>query len=208
MAKKEKISRTLYDMLYRLDEGDVYHSKWLLCIKDILFECGYDNCWTNQTVLSNMTLSKNVKMFLRDKFVMEWKSQIFDSPKCINYRIYKTDFGFEKYLSILPSDLLYIINLCKFRCGSHKLPIEAGRFFGINWSERICELCNKEELGDEFHYIFNCNFFRPERHRFIPVSIYNNRNILSLKDLMNSQDKYVLFGLAKFCRIVMSVFKN
>ena len=131
-------------------------------------------------IIVGLTLSKNVKLFLHDKFVMEWKLQIFE---CINYRIYKTD------------------------CDSYKLPIEAGRFFGIIRSERICELCDKEELGDEFHYIISCNFFRPERHRFIPVPIYNNINILSLTDIMNSQDKYVLVGLAKFCKIVMSVFK-
>jgi hypothetical protein len=26
-----------------------------------------------------------------------------------------------------------------------------GRFFSIDRSERICDLCNKEELGDEFN---------------------------------------------------------
>jgi hypothetical protein len=35
-GKKEKISRTLYDILYQLDLCDVYHFKWLNCVKDIL----------------------------------------------------------------------------------------------------------------------------------------------------------------------------
>ncbi|KAK6188042.1 hypothetical protein SNE40_004310 [Patella caerulea] len=42
-GKEEKISRTLYEILYRLDSGDVYHSTWLNCIKDILTECGFVN---------------------------------------------------------------------------------------------------------------------------------------------------------------------
>ena len=76
--------------------------------------------------------------------------------------MYKSEFGLEKYFTILlPADLMY--NMCKFRCGSHKLPIEMGRFFSIDRSERICDLCNKEELGDEFHYLFNCTFFKDER---------------------------------------------
>jgi hypothetical protein len=33
-GKKEKISHTLYEILYKLQIGNVYHSKWLLCIKD------------------------------------------------------------------------------------------------------------------------------------------------------------------------------
>ena len=39
--------------------------------------------------------------------------------------------------------------------------------------------------------------FSPKMHRFIPVPIYNNRTIVRLSDFMNSQDKYVLVGLAK-----------
>jgi hypothetical protein len=39
-GKKEKISRTLYDILYQLDLCDVYHSKLLNCVKDILNKCG------------------------------------------------------------------------------------------------------------------------------------------------------------------------
>jgi hypothetical protein len=44
--------------------------------------------------------------------------------------MYKSEFGLEKYFTILPPDLMY--NMCKFRCGSHKLPIEMGRFFSID----------------------------------------------------------------------------
>jgi hypothetical protein len=53
------------------------------------------------------------------------------------------------FFTILPPDLMY--NMCKIRCGSHKLPIELGKYFSIDRSERICDLCNKEELGDVFH---------------------------------------------------------
>ena len=42
--------------------------------------------------------------------------QIFNAPKCTNYRMYKSEFSLEKYFTILPPDLMY--NMCKFRCGS------------------------------------------------------------------------------------------
>ena len=116
--------------------------------------------------------------------------------------MYKSEFGLEKYFTILPPDLMY--NMCKFRCGSHKLPIEMGRLFSIDRSERICDLCNKEELGDESHYLFNCTFFLNERKKIIPEYLYNVPNTISFSELMNSDDKYVLIGLSK---IVMSVFK-
>jgi hypothetical protein len=97
--------------------------------------------------------------------------------------MYKYEFGLEKYFTILPPDLMY--NMCKFRCGNHKLPIEMGRFVSIGRSERICDLCNKEELGDEFHYLFNNIFFKDERKKFIPEYLYNVPNTISFSELMN-----------------------
>ena len=96
-----------------------------------------------------------------DDFVNNRKELIFNSSKCLNYRTYKTEFGFEKYLVTLPYDLAHV--LCKFRCGSHILPIACGRVFGIDRDERLCELCDHSELGDEFHYRCNCTFFAEER---------------------------------------------
>jgi hypothetical protein len=169
--------------LYQLDLCDVYHSKWLNCVKDILNKCGFINCWNDQFVPRNFNLSKKVKRYFCDSYVENWKLQIFNAPKCTNYRLHKSEFGLEKYFTILSPDLMY--NMCKFRCGSHKLTIEMGRFFSIYRSERICDLCNKEELGDEFQY----------------------PNTISFSELMNSDDKYVLIGLSKYAKIVMSVFK-
>jgi hypothetical protein len=36
---------------------------------------------------------------------------------------------------------------------------------------------------------------------------YNVPNTISFSELMNSDDKYVLIGLSKYVKIVMSVFK-
>ena len=51
-----------------------------------------------------------------------------------------------------------IVLSAKFRCGNHNLPIESGCRRGIPHNLRICELCTKD-IGDEFHYIFNCPHF-------------------------------------------------
>ena len=62
-GKKEKISPTLYDMLYKLDSGDIYHSKWLNFVKNVLIECGFVDAWNTQYVDSKSSLSENVKQF-------------------------------------------------------------------------------------------------------------------------------------------------
>jgi hypothetical protein len=93
---------------------------------------------------------------------------------------------------------------CKCRCGTHRLPIESGSFFSIERSERICYLCNLGELGDEFHYVFSCDYFKQERYKIIPHDLSKNRNIISFSELMNSQDKYVLIGVSfvKLCQFL------
>jgi hypothetical protein len=124
-----------------------------------------------------------------------------NSAKCLNYRIYKSNFCFEQHLSVLPSDLR--MYLCKFRCLS---TIETGRFFNIDRSERHCNLCNVNELGDGFHYLCKCTFFNNVRAKFLPRNICNNPNVLKFKELMNTSDLFTLTGIAKFCKIAIKTF--
>ena len=203
-GKREKNSYTLYSILYQLSKRGIYHSKWLLDIKNTLYECGFNLMWDNQIIAKSDNISKNVKKCLSDKFMLNWSNNVMNSAKCLNYRIYKSDFCFEKYLTVLPSDLR--MYLCKFRCLSNKLPIETGRFFNIDRSERHCNLCNANELGDEFHYLFKCTFFKNVRAKFLPLNICKNPNVLKFKELMNTSDLFTLTGIAKFCKSVIKTF--
>ena len=93
MVKKRKFLKH-YDILYQLDLCDVYHSKWLNCVKDILNKCGFINCWNDQLVPRNFNLSKKVKQYFYDSYVEYWKLQIFNAPtvnvliiECINLNL-------------------------------------------------------------------------------------------------------------------------
>ena len=76
--------------------------------------------------------------------------------------MFKHDFKLENYLLKLSTKNARI--LCKFRTGNVKLPIETGRWFNIERDDRICHLCNSD-VGDEFHYIFNCTSLSDERRK-------------------------------------------
>ena len=97
--------------------------------------------------------------------------------------------------------------MSKFRCLSHKLPIEKGRFLNSERNERICSLCNKNELGDEFQYLFNCDFFSRNRVKFLPLWSYQCPNTIKFEKLMISDDRTVLTKLALFIRIILAKFK-
>ena len=82
-----------------------------------------------------------------------------------------------------------------------------GLLLSIDRSERICTLCNKHEMGDEFHYLFYCSHFTQARCRFLPQQLIDCPNTITYSALMNCKDKFTVIGLAKFIKIVMSVFK-
>jgi hypothetical protein len=64
----------------------------------------------------------------------------------------------KKYLEIL--DHKYLFDSFKLRTRNHKLPIECGRWQGIERNRRLCKLYQKQEIGDEFEYILECPFFK------------------------------------------------
>ena len=48
-------------------------------------------------------------------------------------------------------------NLCKFRCRSHNLPVNNGRFIEITQADlKKCTLCKNGDVGDEYHYLCVC----------------------------------------------------
>ena len=62
------------------------------------------------------------------------------SEKLRLYKHYKTSLFSETYLNDITSKTL-MKTLYRFRCGSHKLAIETGRWLNIDRSERLCEYC-------------------------------------------------------------------
>ncbi len=102
------------------------------------------------------------------------------------------------------------IPLCKFRCINHRLLVVAGRYSNIPRAERICNLCTDVEVGDEFHYIFNCSHFYKERLQFINPKYMNGANIskIKLKHLFNTESESELLNLAMFNKNYMGKFSE
>ena len=122
--------------------------------KKHLTDCGKDYFWLNQNEIPT-NISMSVKLKLIEPYSTSCKHSIFDSPKCLNYRIFKEDFTLEKYFNILPDDLSKAF--CHFRILNHRMPIEWGRFLGTSRDDRICELCFNNKFGDEYHYLIECS---------------------------------------------------
>ena len=64
-------------------------------------------------------------------------------------------------MTLLPERLRIIFT--QFRLGNGKLPIKTGRwFYCLDRNERYCTLCNRNEIGDEFRLLFQCDTLRSQ----------------------------------------------
>jgi hypothetical protein len=68
------------------------------------------------------------------------------------------------------------------RITSHKLPIEKERWSIIPSENRYCELCQKKQIGDEYHYIFECTNVTEKRTSLLPKHLIERSNIIKFKN--------------------------
>ena len=109
--------------------------------------------------------------------------------------MFKHKFEFERYLTILPSNLLHYFS--SFRTRNHRLEVETGRWTGIKYDKRKCNLC-KAEIGDEYHYLLTCYRLDNIRKSHIKPKCFKRQNIIKYGNLINTNNKAILTLLAKF----------
>lgn len=106
------------------------------------------------------SVSQSLKIPLNVNLNKNGEALLIVHPRCINYRIFKINFGLENYLLNLPKDLK--VTLTKLRTCNHHLPIEKGRWHNIDRNLRIYT-CDCKTIGDEFHYVMECKYFSNDR---------------------------------------------
>ena len=86
--------------------------------------------------------------------------------------------------------------LTKLKTAKHRFPIETWHWENIDIPERKCFKCNDNRLSDEFHFLFECSFFKSERHKYLEEYYYKRPNKLNKR--MHSNDPQVLIKLSIF----------
>ena len=205
ISGSNKLSVIMFKLCYCLFDTDQLEFKWFHTIRSLLNELGMPFIWKNPVYSINQFKSL-IKQRLKDQYLQSWRSNIDQSGVCCNYRMYKINYTLEKYLLILPYSLR--LPMLKFRLSNHKLPIHQDRLSAIPRQERKCTLCELNEIGDEFHYIFNCSFppIKNCRSEMLGRYFQNRPNTIKFSDLMNMQHKSKLVKLAKFIRVILNQF--
>lgn len=122
------------------------------------------NIWHIQ--FADKWVSKSVELKLQDQYINSYVCQISVYPQ----RGYVIEFLKQK-LSLKTILIFYPFNhlytLCKFRCGSHRLPIETGRWQGITRDNRVCHLIDSNDIGNEYHYVMICHSMKADRKKIL-----------------------------------------
>ena len=180
---------------------------WLTNVHRTLNDLGLSYIWQDAAIGNcPYTLEKFkclVNQRLKDQFIQSWQHDVFNSSICVTYRVFKSVFQFEPYLINLSS--FQARCLLKFRVSCHKLPIQKLRYENILRENRNCTLCNLNEIGDEFHYLFLCQFplFKENRSKFLPKYYQHHPNTLKFYQLFNSHSCKKLSNLSRFVNLIM-----
>ena len=169
------ISSILYRLLIKLHVLDVHHG---LCLSIILAYLVFGTASLYRQAVS--FFRQSIKVRLRDQFIHQWITEITESGKCIIYRTFKTTFNFENYSISLPRKLEIIFT--KFRCRNHRLPMETGCRERVLRDTRVCTKCDiaPRDFGDEFPYLFVCDFSKTERIELILKKYHTSPSTLKL----------------------------
>ena len=174
-STNDKLSKQIYNFILN-DTGHEY--KWLSYIATIFNNTGNGIIWLSQNQNKVKNIHKIIEQSLKDQFVQEWSNLSSLSNKAKNYRLYKSNPGFESYLTKLPESLA--VNMFLFRTSNHKLPVETGRWHGTVHPERICQ---ELKIGDEMHYLLSCPAFSSPHSYFLGQQ-YCTKNTYTFSKLM------------------------
>ncbi len=204
-SESPKISNLMFQLCSKLYYASDYKLPWLMKVHSLLDSLGLSYIWSNQ-IHTIESFKRIVKQRLMDQFIQEWQSRVAENSVCSNYRLFKKKFCFEEYLTYLPSILRQ--RVLKFRLSNHRLPIQQRRSLGIPRDERICTVCDSGEVGDEFHYLFNCSNENVKRNRTKYVDKYytHHPNVPKFCSLMNMTSKSKNIKLAKFISCILELF--
>ena len=166
--EEERITKKVF----YLDRAQPNQSNWTSHIKTLM-----DSLDMTQHYLNLRTCDLKVADDkLHHQSSVHWLQNIQNTSKLRTYCLFKTQYTAEKYVELdLPKNVRSVMAM--FRCGILPLRIETGRYKCEPFEDRICVLCDQNEIETEKHFLLHCPLYNRLRNDFfnkIGVSQYQN----------------------------------
>ena len=100
------------------------------------------------------------------------------------YKYLKPVYSMENYLKCnYHRDLRQY--LTKLRLSSHKFLVEMGRWvITEDYHEKLCTLCDENDIEDEYHILMKCNYFVNLREKYISKKYYKRPSMYKFQKLI------------------------
>lgn len=195
--KDNSLVKRTYKLLRRDDfDNKTYKNKnWASQVKTILNEYGFSDIWINESI--DIYTLEVIKRRIMDTYCQSWYSEINNSPRLRTYAIFKHTFIREKYLDVI-HEYKFRHALARFRISSHRLGIEIGRYTNTPLNDRVCTLCNMNQIESEYHFLLVCPKYRDLRVKFFKPYYCHWPNINKFENIMNSNHRTTIYNLSKF----------
>ena len=173
-------------------------SSWVRGVKCMLESNGFRDVWLCQGVGNRELFVKIFNDRLNDVFFQNWSERLSMSSRAIFYRNIKTNWSFAQYLELV-NVTQHRKALCRLLVSSHRLRIETSRWEKppVPREMRLCELCHRD-IEDEFHFVLVCTAYVVIRNKYIKKYYWNRPSMFKLVQLVNSDSRKSINGLAKY----------
>ena len=163
--------------------------------------------WIRQDVSNHLRLKHTFERNVKDQWITEWRSLLSCKSSCNAYVSYKDSFTLENYLIKLPK--LYKFTLCRLRTNNHRFPVVTGRYNRTPREERICNKCNDNVIGDEYHVLLECTCqeIAQLRIKYLPVYYRNRPTRYKFVKLLQNSRYTIQCKVALFGKSIFSIFR-
>ena len=110
-----------------------------------------------------------VNLCVQAKSQLEREEEAREKPKLRTYVKFK-DFGDPLILVKCNLPRFQRSLLAKFMCGIFPLELETGRYIGTPEEQRLCRVCEEQNVENEIHFIFLCPYYIHTRKDFLHLA--------------------------------------
>ena len=200
-----RLPRKCYEMMLLYDKNG--HTNWATRVKELLFSTGFGNLWYEQNVDLPSIFISSFSQRLKDIYQQNWLEKLSLSTKCEYYLAVKTYINTEYYLSCVTVKK-FRVSLARFRCSSHDLWIEKGRYFNIKREERLCRSCSNNAVENEYHFLFICPLYNDLRIKYLNEYYYVHPTLDKFSSLLQCNNVNTIQNLAMFIYYAMKLRKD
>ena len=163
---------------------------------------GMSNIYTSKQFQTIKILLENIKRRQFDQYLQTWNNNIEASFAGKTWFL-KQVLNLEQYFIKLPEKIM--TNFLKFRTCNHFLPIDSGCWNNAPIENRLCTQCQENNIWNEYHYFFKCNYFTDKCKMFIKPYFYTKKiSTLKIKELFICHNISTLRRISKFISEITS----